>query len=415
MIKIPKTDSLLKKVIQQKSPPPVIKPPCKKPVNTETKPAIPFALNILPKKNDPVDVEKAFGRDSSFLPRPLTPPEPEDTVSAEETEKAIAELEATSVQTVGPSKASNTGFANPLSQNNTTREKTFISLPEQSPVAVLNTKTVPASIIKPILNTTTDAKKSIAVSVAPPGFKTVFQQGKVINSISTAQFKNISGVNLIGNSLSQSNGINSSKAMIAVPSNSATILVSSSALKAQSGKVLQLLSKGPISLKAKDGAIAINGESSEQQVCNLSLLSDVAGMTEPLKETSKKLDVNSPAATLVKLAVSDKSHHLKHLQVLKSLQTRVVPARVETPEEVAEKQLAIQALNNSIGIESSTPQVKESGYSICYAKPDGSIVSRAIPRPGQAAYIRQSIIPHLSGRGRIRPILPNKMYRFCHK
>ncbi|GBM68827.1 hypothetical protein AVEN_264422-1 [Araneus ventricosus] len=58
-----------------------------------SEPKLPFSKNNLPKKNDPVDVEKAFGKDRSFPPRPPTPPELEDTVSAEETEKALAELE----------------------------------------------------------------------------------------------------------------------------------------------------------------------------------------------------------------------------------------------------------------------------------------------------------------------------------
>ncbi|GBN57808.1 hypothetical protein AVEN_224909-1 [Araneus ventricosus] len=62
----------------------------------QAKKKLPFSTNNLPKKHCPVDVEKAFGKDRSFLPRPPAPPDPEDAVSTKETEKALAELEAMS-------------------------------------------------------------------------------------------------------------------------------------------------------------------------------------------------------------------------------------------------------------------------------------------------------------------------------
>ncbi|KAG8176854.1 hypothetical protein JTE90_027158 [Oedothorax gibbosus] len=65
------------------------------------------------------------------------------------------------------------------------------------------------------------------------------------------------------------------------------------------------------------------------------------------------------------------------------------PSRVKTAEEIFEKQLAIQALNKSIGIESSSNLGKESGYSISYAKADGSIVSRSVTGPSYPGLMSQ--------------------------
>ncbi|GFT42806.1 KAT8 regulatory NSL complex subunit 3 [Nephila pilipes] len=377
----------------------------------EKKCALPFSKNILPKKNDPVDVEKAFGRDSSFLPRPLTPPEPEDTISAEETEKAMAELEAMSgltsdSQFIQNSNASATSFLSDIMSN----DRAFL------PISDLETEAKKLSTVQTsnIENTTMSVssfenKNTVSVSLSP-GLQNMLSQGKHLSPSSLQALKNAGGISILANN-SMNSSSSSKSTIITVPSASAaTILVSSPAMRSQPAKMIQLLAKGNSALAVKNPAGA-NKESSDQQSCNLSLLSDVAGMTEPMINSSKISDAGSSSATLVKLAAPDKGSFqtMKCLKVIKTIPAPSPPSRIETAEELVEKQLAIQSLNKSIGIESQSNLVKESGYSICYAKADGSIVSRSVTRPNFPGYA--TISSHSRGRGRGR-FLFNKNLRF---
>ncbi|KAF8774265.1 KAT8 regulatory NSL complex subunit 3 like protein [Argiope bruennichi] len=381
-----------------------------------TEPKLPFSKNILPKKNDPVDVEKAFGKDSSFLPRPLTPPEPEDTVSAEETEKALAELEAMSNATPDSQLNKNTSATTTsLLGDILSSDRAFLPISDlESETKKLDT--APASHIEtvPTAVPSTENKTTVSVSLAlSPSLQSMLSQGKQISPGSLQALKT-SGISLLANSSVNSSSPKST--IITVPSASAaTILVSSPALRSQPGKMIQLLAKSNSSLTVKSPGSS-GKESSEQQSCNLSLLSDVAGMTEHMSNSSKMADVSSqPAATLVKLAASDNKgpfQTMKCLKVIKTVKPPSPPTRIETAEELVEKQLAIQSLNKSIGIESQSNLVKESGYSICYAKADGSIVSRSVTRPNFTGYVTVPPIQGQNrGRGRARSVF-NKQIRF---
>ncbi|KFM75217.1 KAT8 regulatory NSL complex subunit 3, partial [Stegodyphus mimosarum] len=387
--------------------------------SSDIKSSVPFPVHILPKKNDPVDVEKAFGRDSSFLPRPLTPTEPEDTVSAEETENALAELEARESAPVTETQPMPSSAADHLNQNVVSSERSF--LPISDPLnenTVLSPAQISSAFVKPNTASVVESK-SVSVSSASTLRTTFSPQDKVLSPASVQNLKSMTGVSLIANQLPTMNPTKST--IITLPSaNSATILVSSPVSRSQPTKMIQLITKSSKTQTIpSSNSCNTTGESSDQQVCNLSLLSDVAGMTEPLKDTGRKLEASMSSATLVKLAVPDKiePQPVKCLKVIKTVQAPSPPTRIETPEELVEKQLAIQALNNSINIESSSPTVKESGYSICYAKADGSIVSHAVTRPGYPPYLsRPSLIPAQSrGRGRARPAFPSKIFRFYDK
>ncbi|GFW39284.1 KAT8 regulatory NSL complex subunit 3 [Trichonephila clavipes] len=383
------------------------------PSPAEKKSVLPFSKNILPKKNDPVDVEKAFGRDSSFLPRPLTPPEPEDTISAEETEKAMAELEAMS------------GLASDsqLNQNSTTTATSFLSDVMSNdraflPISELKNEAKKITAVQTsntgstsIAVSSSENKNTASVSLSS-GLQSMLSQGKHHLSPGSLQaLKNAGGISILANK-SVNSSSPSKSTIITVPSASAaTILVSSPAMRSQPAKMIQLLAKGNSTLAVKNPAGA-NKESSDQQSCNLSLLSDVAGMTEPMINSSKISDTGSSSATLVKLAAPDKGSFqpMKCLKVIKTLPAPSLPSRIETAEELVEKQLAIQSLHKSIGIESQSNPVKESGYSICYAKADGSIVSRSVTRPSFPGYA--TISSHTRGRGRGRGFVFNKNLRF---
>ncbi|CAL1280228.1 unnamed protein product [Larinioides sclopetarius] len=383
---------------------------------TPSEPKLPFSKNILPKKNDPVDVEKAFGKDSSFLPRPLTPPEPEDTVSAEETEKALAELEAMS-NVASDSQLGKNAAATSLLGDVISSDRAFLPISDlESEAKKLDA--VPASHIEtvPITPSSTENKTTVSVSLSP-SLQSMLSQGKQLSPGSLQALKTAGGISLLANNSVSSSSPKST--IITVPSASAaTILVSSPALRSQPGKMIQLLAKSNSALTVKSPGLS-GKESSEQQSCNLSLLSDVAGMTEPMSNSARLADsASQPAATLVKLAASDSRgsfQTMKCLKVIKTVKPPSPPTRFETAEEQVEKQLAIQSLNKSIGIESQSNLVKESGYSICYAKADGSIVSRSVTRPNFAGYV--TVPPTMQGqnrgRGRARSVF-NKQIRFSN-
>ncbi|GBM15327.1 KAT8 regulatory NSL complex subunit 3 [Araneus ventricosus] len=385
---------------------------------TPSEPKLPFSKNILPKKNDPVDVEKAFGKDSSFLPRPLTPPEPEDTVSAEETEKALAELEAMSKAASDSQLAKNANTtATSLLGDAISGDRAFLPISDlESEAKKLDS--APASRIETVPTTalSTENKTTVSVSLSP-SLQSMLAQGKQLSPGSLQALKTAGGISLLANNSASSSSPKST--IITVPSASAaTILVSSPALRSQPGKMIQLLAKTNSTLAVKS-PVSSGKESSEQQSCNLSLLSDVAGMTEPMSNSARMADgASQPAATLVKLAASDTRgpfQTMKCLKVFKTVKPLSPPTRFETAEEQVEKQLAIQSLNKSIGIESQSNLVKESGYSICYAKADGSIVSRSVTRPNFTGYV--TVPPTMQGqnrgRGRARSVF-NKQIRFSN-
>lgn len=419
----PKDDGSLIRTFKINNPLPKITPPPPPPEEPvrEAKPAIPFALNILPKKNEPVDVEKAFGMDSVYLPRSLTPPEPEDnTISAEETENAVGELEgsvASSVATDLPSTSfaspvpssvaeelPNTSFTNPISQIITASEKPVTPPLEQITSVIEDSVPVTSPIsgptVKPILISTSDAKKIVTLTATSSGYKTVFLRDKSLVSSPASHIKSVPESTFVAKNVSQISTPSASKTMITVPfSGGAPLLVSSQTLKTPSGKIFQFLSKSPASASAKDSvtpqliATSHTGESS-QKIINLS----------SFKDLPKKIEASSSSATLVKLTAPEKSPSVKHFQVVKPPTTKV-----DTAAEMIEKQLAIKALNESVGLETA-----DEG-SVAYAKPTTSIISRVVPRPGHPPYIRQSIIAHPPGRGRVRPILPNKIYQIYPK
>lgn len=305
---------------------------------------MPF-MDILAKKNDPVDVEKAFGRDSSFLPRPLTPTEPEDTISAEETENVMSQLEAmaNSSTTIIKSESESPVKTGLISKTVVVDTRTISSS------TVVTTKVVSnVCVERPIVVSKIDSEpKSPAASL-----RTVFPQAKILTSLQTLR------------------NTSSPKSFVF-------------SMNPQQNKMIQLH-------KMKPGKTTESSES-----CNLSLLSDVAGMTERIKEVPKKLEA-VPPATLVKLSSMD-----PRLKFVKStVRPATPPVRMETPEELAEKQMAIQALRN---MDKPSTSGREPGYSICYAKPDGSIVSRSLARPGYPLYM-----PPGKARGRGRTVLQSK-------
>ncbi|KAG8175635.1 hypothetical protein JTE90_001063 [Oedothorax gibbosus] len=144
---------------------------------------------------------------------------------------------------------------------------------------------------------------------------------------------------------------------ITVPSSFISTSSLLTGIRTQGGKMIQMVSKR----KDKE-------QTSQTFQTNLSLLSDDAG--------TRKAEAT---ATLVKLDRPSPFQSLKCVKVIKSISSP--PSRVKTAEEMFEKQLAIQALNKSIGIESTSNLGKEPGYSICYPKPDGSIVSQSVKWP----------------------------------
>ncbi|GIY88183.1 KAT8 regulatory NSL complex subunit 3 [Caerostris darwini] len=375
---------------------------------------VPFSKNILPKKNDPVDVEKAFGRDSSFLPRPLTPPEPEDTVSAEETEKALAELEAMSNTTSDTTQIhDSTITATSLLSEMLSSDRAFLPISDFE-TGIEELKAAPPSVIEPMQTNPIPAETKTTISLPlTSSLHTALTQNKHLSPTSLQALKNAGGFSILANNPGKSSSPPKST-IITVPSPSAaTILVSSPAIRSQPAKMIQLLAKGNSTLAVKNTSCT-RKESSEQQSCNLSLLSDVAGMTEHMNNSSKMVEAGSQSATLVKLTPSEKTSFqgMRCLKVVKTMRPASPPARYETPEELAEKQLAIQSLNKSIGIETQSNVIKDPGYSICYAKPDGSIVSRSVTRPNFPGYITvPSSVASNRGRGRGRYMI-NKQIRF---
>lgn len=415
----PKEGGPLIKTFKIQNPLPKITPPPppEEPVIHPAKPAIPFALNILPKKNEPVDVAKAFGMDSIFLPRSLTPPEPEDnTVSAEETESAPGDLETSSIPSTIAEDLPSTSFTNstPLSPPVELPSPSFSSavaqiIPsaEKSPISQLSEQTTPiiedsltsaGTTAKPILISASDAKKIVTLTATSTGFKTVFLQDKSLSSNSVSNVKSIADSSISAKTVNQvTTSPNVTKAMITVPYGAGgPLLVSGQTLKTPSGKIFQFLSKNPASVQSKDAAVQLitpshTGESSQKIISATSL--------------PRKIESTSSSATLVKLTAPEKTPGIKHIQVVKP-----PTSKVETAAEMIEKQLAIKALcNESVGLDAADEA------SVTYTKPSTSIISRVVPRPGHPPYIRQSIIAHPPGRGRIRPILPNKIYQIYPK
>ncbi|GIX89883.1 KAT8 regulatory NSL complex subunit 3 [Caerostris extrusa] len=338
---------------------------------------VPFSKNILPKKNDPVDVEKAFGRDS-FLPRPLTPPEPEDTIQ------------------------DSTITATSLLSEMLSCDRAFLPISDFE-TGIEELKAAPPSVIEPIQTNPIPSETKTTISLPlTSSLHTALTQNKHLSPTSLQALKNAGGFSILANNPGKSSSPPKST-IITVPSPSAaTILVSSPAIRSQPAKMIQLLAKGNSTLAVKNTSCT-RKESSEQQSCNLSLLSDVAGMTEHMNNSSKRAEAGSQSATLVKLTPSEKTSFqgMRCLKVVKTMRPVSPPARYETPEELVEKQLAIQSLNKSIGIETQSNVIKDPGYSICYAKPDGSIVSRSVTRPNFPGYITvpSSVASNRKGRG----------------
>ncbi|KAG8176855.1 hypothetical protein JTE90_027159 [Oedothorax gibbosus] len=356
-----------------------------RPTKTPTsapKSILPFSKNILPKKNEIVDVNAAFGSDSSFLPRPLTPPEPEDTVSAEETERVLAELEGKETEGNAAEEPQSSSSITSITSwlNDALLDKPFAPITsdvEKEATMLPIETTLPTVVPVQLPTVTTEERRPISLA-------SLLSQGKTINSNAIQTLKTSGGISLLTNTQ-----VSPTKStFITVPSSS--ISTSSSLLtgiRTQGGKMIQLVSKP----KDKE-------QTSQPQTfqTNLSLLSDVAG--------TRKAEAT---ATLVKLDRPSPFQSVKCVKVIKSISSP--PSRIETAEEMVEKQLAIQALNKSIGIESSSSLGKESGYSICYAKADGSIVSRSVTRPSYPGLISQ-------GRGRgVRHQFPSTAFRFSHK
>lgn len=413
----PKEGGSLIKTFKIQNPLPKITPPPppEEPVIHPAKPAIPFALNILPKKNEPVDVAKAFGMDSIFLPRSLTPPEPEDnTVSAEETESAPGDLETSSIPSTIAEDLPSTSFTNstPLSppvelpspsfssavaQIIPPAEKSPISPSEQTTSIIEDSLVSAGTTAKPILISASDAKKIVTLTATSSGFKTVFLQDKSLSSNPVSNVKSIVDSSISAKTVNQVTSPNVTKAMITVPYGAGgPLLVSGQTLKTPSGKIFQFLSKNPASAQSKDVAAQLitpshTGESSQKIIS-----------ASPLP---RKIESTSSSATLVKLSAPEKAPAIKHIQVVKPPTNKV-----ETAAEMIEKQLAIKALcNEGVGLDAADEA------SVAYTKPSTSIISRVVPRPGHPPYIRQSIIAHPPGRGRIRPILPNKIYQIYPK
>lgn len=414
---VPKEGGPLIKTFKIQNPLPKITPPPppEEPVIHPAKPAIPFALNILPKKNEPVDVAKAFGMDSIFLPRSLTPPEPEDnTVSAEETESAPGDLETSSIPSTIADDLPSTSFTNstPLSppaelpspsfssavaQIIPSVEKSPISPSEQAAPIIEDSLISSGTTAKPILISASDAKKIVTLTATSSGFKTVFLQDKSLSSGSVSNIKSIADSSISAKTVSQITSPNVTKAMITVPyGTGGPLLVSGQTLKTPSGKIFQFLSKNPASVQPKDAATQLITPSHTGE-----LSQKIIGATS----VPRKIESTSSSATLVKLSAPEKTPGIKHIQVVKP-----PTSKVETAAEMIEKQLAIKALcNESAGLDAADEA------SVPYTKPSTSIISRVVPRPGHPPYIRQSIIAHPPGRGRIRPILPNKIYQIYPK
>ncbi|KAG8173331.1 hypothetical protein JTE90_012379 [Oedothorax gibbosus] len=336
-------------------------PPNKK---ATKEPKLPFCKRILPNRSEIVDVYAAFGSDYSFLPRPLTPPEPEDitppepeditppepedtppepedTVSEEEIESFLAELagetEGNAADEPQPSSSITSSFISWLSD----------VAQGATPLPIETTLPTVAPVQLPTV-TTQDRPSPFQPSRIETAEEMIEKQRAV-----RALYKSIG--------IETNTQVSPTKStFITVPSSS--ISTSSSLLtgiRTQGGKMIQLVSKR----KDKE-------QTSQPQTfqTNLSLLSDDAGMRKA-----------EATATLVKLDRPSPFQSLKGVKVIKS--TSSPPSRVKTAEEVVEKQLAIQALNKSNGIESTSNLGKEPGYSICYPKPDGSIVSWSVTWP----------------------------------
>lgn len=382
---------------------PIIPP--EEPAPKPSKPVVPFALNILPKKNVPVDVDAAFGCDSSFLPRPLTPPELEDnTVSAEETENAVSQLDASPapVSSVAAELPS-TSFTTSTPQIISLSEKSIVPPPQQTSHVSQETKTTSSPIIKHVLSANPETSKLVAVTTTSSGIKTVFLKEKGLTSTAVSHMKADGTFVARAVNPNQVKNPNATKTMITVPLSAAPLLVSGQTLKTPSGKIFQFLSKSPSQSKdAFSPKVIGSAHMSEgaHQICNIS----------PFRDMPKKMETTTTSsATLVKLAVPEKSKTVKHIQVVRPSQSRADMTKVESAAEMIEKQMAIQALNASVSMELSDES------STSYAKPSTSIISRVVPRPGHPHYIRQSIIAHPSMRGRMRPILPNKVYQMYPK
>lgn len=275
---------------------------------------------------------------------------------------------------------------------------------------------IAVSIATPQPTTTSGGEEKRTLSLAlTPSLQSMLAQGKMITSNALQTLKTSGGISLLTNT-----PVSPTKStIITVPSASAASLLVSknTGLRTTTGKMIQLVTKSgsPLISSSKN---LVKEKTPQPPQSNLSLLSDVAGMSQHMSSSSKKLEGVSSTATLVKLgtSTSDKPspfQSMKCLKVIKAVRTPSPPTRIETAEELVEKQLAIQALNKSIGIESSSNLVKESGYSICYAKADGSIVSRSVTRPNYSG-----LVPHMSAaqnRGRGRPPFHNKTFRFSNK
>lgn len=388
-------------------------PPPEEPV-IEAKPAVPFALNILPKQNEPVDVAKAFGIDSIFLPRSLTPPDPEDnTVSAEETESATGELDSsfttddfpcspfrTPVSSSVAAESPATSFTSPLSEAIRSIERpsaSTSSAADLQPLAMNEPSPLSASIMKPILIPTSEPKKIVTLTASPSGFKTVFLRDKSLAS--TSQLKSISEASFVAKTASPASSTATTKTILTVPvgSGGTPLLVSGQTLKTPSGKIFQFLSKSPITAQSKDATLSQLVGSSHTSECSQKIIN-----VSSFKDLPKKVEATTSSATLVKLTAPEKKSTVKHFQVVKPQSSKV-----ETAAEMIEKQLAIKALNDSLAPSEEPP--------VTYAKPTTSIISRVVPRPGHPPYIRQSIIAHPPTRGRVRPILPSKIFQIFPK
>lgn len=451
------------------------------------------------RKNDPVDVEKAFGRDSSFLPRPLTPslPESNSGVNSKPAEHGTssAENQSDTVHDFSEKNATSPGsvVSNTLVSQSSYSQK-YITVPATSLAGILGTVSSPKiSYIKTnttafsntsvisgdtkglsqqkvqIIKTsecvtepdkeqveaiqklqyhdfplTTASLSSIATSGTP-----VITQAKILTSAglnlkrlqiqsSVGRKSLLSSPSKMQTSVSGTSSIKPQTLLLSAQSSlePTTFLISSpgKSLPSKSFQVQSMILKGSsrvpakiqVPLLPKHSSFAKSGTNKDsadqpvdQQSCNLSLLSDVAGMKEPIREMLKRTETTgSSHATLVKLAPSERGHvvsvsksepegmqeieSLKAFQICETIGGQIKvsspPRHLETPEELAEKQMAIQALNSSLGVgtDSSTqsPYSREPGYSICYTNPDGSVVSRTVMGKNYSV-----VLPTAGGRG----------------